>query len=128
VIDMQRPMPRLHWLAILAGIALAVATTLLGTTLLPPIPAALASFFGLFISGLLAGKVAGAAGVYHGAVVGAGFVLCEALGIVPAGSYLGDPVSDTVAVILSDALRIALAAVGGWCSRLWSSSDKGRGR
>ena len=121
-------MPRLTWPAILAGVALAVATTLLATSVLPPIPAALASFFGLFISGLLAGKLAGAAGVYHGAVVGAGFVLCEALGIVPAGSYLGDPVSDTVAVILSDALRIAVAAVGGWGSRLWSSSDRGKAR
>ena len=121
-------MPPLHWTAILAGVALAVATALLGTSLLPPIPAALATFFGLWVSGILAGKLAGAAGLYHGAVVGAGFVLCEALGIVPAGSYLGDPVSDTAAVILSDALRIAAASVGGWCSRLWSSSDMGRGR
>jgi hypothetical protein len=128
VIDTQRAMPRLHWPAILAGVALAVASTLFSSAVLPPIPAAVASVFGLFISGLLAGKVAGAAHVYHGAVVGAGFVVCEALGIVPGGGYLGDPVSDTVAVILSDALRIAVAAAGGWCSRLWSSSDKDRGR
>jgi hypothetical protein len=121
-------MPRLQWPAILAGVALAVAITLLAAAVLPPIPAAVASYLGLFISGLLAAKVAGAAGLYHGAVVGAGFVICEALGIVPGGGYLGDPVSDTVAVIVSDALRIAVAAAGGWCSRLWSSSDKGKAR
>jgi hypothetical protein len=121
-------MPSLRWPAILAGVALAVATTLISTAALPPIPAVVASYLGLFVSGLLAGKVAHGARVYHGAVVGAGFVICEALGIVPGGGYLGDPVSDTVAVIFSDALRIAVATVGGWCSRLWSSSNKDRGR
>jgi hypothetical protein len=121
-------MPPLNWRAILAGVALAVVLTLVASAVLPPIPAAVASIFGLFISGLLAGKLASAARVYHGAIVGVGSVICEALGVVPAGSYLGDPVADTVAVILSDALRIAVAAVGGWCSRAWSSSDRDRGR
>ena len=121
-------MPRLRWPAILAGVALAVASTLLSAAALPPIPAAVASVFGLFVSGLSAGKLATSARLYHGAVVGAGYVICEALGIVPAGSYLADPVSDTVAVIVSDVLRIAVAALGGWCARLWSSSDKDRAR
>lgn len=128
MIDSQRAMPRLRWPAILAGVALAVASTLLSAAALPPIPAAVASVFGLFVSGLLAGKLATSARLYHGAVVGAGYVICEALGIVPAGSYLADPVSDTVAVIVSDVLRIAVAALGGWCARLWSSSDKDRAR
>jgi hypothetical protein len=121
-------MPPLNWRAIVAGVALAVVLTLLGSAVLPPIPAAVASILGLFVSGLLAGKVASVARVYHGAIVGAGYVICEALGVVPAGSYLGEVVADTVAVILSDALRIAVAAVGGWSSRVWSSSDRDRGR
>lgn len=136
MIDTQRAMPRLRWPAILAGVALAVATTLLGAAVLPPIPAAVASVFGLFVSGLLAGKLATAARVYHGAVVGAGYVICEALGIVPGGGVLADPVSDTVAVIVSDALRIAAAALGGWSARGLgaepppgaSSSDKDKAR
>lgn len=121
-------MPRLRWTAILAGVALAVAVTLVSAALLPPIPAAVASVFGLFVSGLLAGKLAILARAYHGAVVGAGYVICEALGIVPGGGYFADPLSDTVAVIASDALLIAVAALGGWCARLWSSSDRGRAR
>ena len=121
-------MPRLRWPAILAGVALAIVLTLVTAAVLPPIPAAVASVFGLFVSGLLAGKLAPAARLYHGAVVGAGYVICEALGVVPGGGYLGDPVSDTVAVILTDALRIAVAALGGWCARLWSSSDKDKAR
>jgi hypothetical protein len=121
-------MPRLRWSAILAGVALAVALTLVSAAAAPPIPAAVASVFGLFVSGFWAGKLATAARVYHGAVVGAGYVICEALGIVPGGGILADPVSDTVAVIVSDALRIAVAALGGWSARLWSSSDTGRDR
>lgn len=128
MIDTQRAMPRLRWPAILAGVALAVAIVLLSSALLPPIPAAAASFFGLFVSGLLTGKLAILGRAYHGAVVGVGFVICEALGIVPGVSYVADPLSETVAVIVSDALAIAAAALGGWCARLWSSSDKGTGR
>lgn len=130
-------MPRLRWPAILAGVALAVAWTLLSAAVLPPIPAAVASFFGLFVSGLLAGKLAAGARIYHGAVVGAGYVIGEALGIVPGGAYFADPVSETVAVIVSDALRIAVAALGGWSARGLagpapppgaSSSDKDKAR
>ena len=128
MIDTQRPVPHLRWPAILAGVALAVALTLVSSAAAPPIPAAVASFFGLFVAGFLAGKLGSVARVYHGAVVGAGYVICEALGIVPGGGVLADPVSDTVAVIVSDALRIAVAAFGGWSARFWSSSDKGRGR
>jgi hypothetical protein len=121
-------MPPLRWSAILAGVALAVVIGLLSRALLPPIPAAVASFFGLGVSGLLAGKLATAGRVYHGAVVGAGFVICEALGIVPGGGYSSDPLTDTAFVIASDAVLIAAAALGGWCARLWSSSDTGKGR
>ena len=125
MIDTQRAMPSLRWPAILAGVALAVAIALVSAGALPPIPAAAASFFGLFFSGLLAGKLATLGRAYHGAVVGAGFVICEALGIVPGVSYVADPLAETVAVIVSDALAIGAAALGGWCARLWSSSDKG---
>ena len=121
-------MPPLHWPAILAGVALSVVLRLVGAALLPPISAAVASLFGLALSGLLAGKLAPAGRVYRGALVGAAYVVCEALGIVPGGGYSSDPLTDTVAVIASDAVLIAAAALGGWCARLWSSSDTGRGR
>jgi hypothetical protein len=121
-------MPQLRWPAIFAGVALAVVVSLLSAALLPPIPAAAASFFGLFVSGVLAGKLAIGARAYHGALVGAGYVICEALGVVPGGSYSADPLSDTALVIATDAVLIAAAALGGWCARLWSSSDRGKGR
>jgi hypothetical protein len=128
VIDSKRAMPNLRWPAILAGVALAVVIALLTAAVLPPIPAAVASIFGLVVSGFLGGIMAPRAPAYHGALVGAGFVLCEAFGIVPGSGYSGDALSDTVAVIASDALLIAAATFGAWCSRLWSSSDRGRAR
>ncbi len=121
-------MPHLRWPAVLAGVALAVAVALLGAAVLPPIQAAVASFFGLLVSGFLAGKLAKRARAYHGALVGAGYVVCEALGIAPGVTYSADPLHDTVALIVSDALLIAAAALGGWCARPWSSSDRGTGR
>jgi hypothetical protein len=121
-------MPTLRWPAVLAGVALAVAVALLGGAVLPPILAALASVFGLAVSGLLAGKLAIAGRAYHGALVGAGYVVCEAIGILPSAVSFADPLSDTVALIVSDALLIAVAALGGWSARLWSSSDRGTDR
>jgi hypothetical protein len=121
-------MPTIRWPAVLAGVPLAVVLALLGAVTLPPISAAVASFFGLFVSGILAGILAKEGRAYHGALVGAGYVLCEALGLVPALSPTTDPLTDTVAVIASDALLLASAALGGWCSRLLSSSDRDTGR
>lgn len=130
-------MPHLRWPAILAGVALAAVVALVTSAVLPPIPAAVASFFGLLISGFLAGKLAPEARAYHGALVGAGFVICEALGIVPAGGYSGDALSDTALVIASDALLIGVATLGGWSARGLagtepppgaSSSDTGKAR
>jgi hypothetical protein len=121
-------MPRLEWRAVIAGVALAGVISAIAAGLLPPIPAALASFFGLFVSGILAGKLAPAARLYHGAVVGAGYVLCEAVGLVPGPVTIADTFTDTVAVIALDALRLALAALGGWAAGLWSSSGTDTGR
>ena len=121
-------MPPLRWPAILAGVALAAVAAVASAALLPPIPAAAASFFGIFVSGYLAGKLAPAARVYHGALVGVGYVVCEAFGLAPAIGSTSDPVTDTVRVIAADAFLIAAAAVGGWAARLWSSSDMGKAR
>src|SRR5437773_12403260 len=115
-------MPPLRWPAILAGVALAVVLALLSALALPPISAAAASFFGLFVSGLLAGKLAKEGRAYHGALEGPGYVLCEALGIVPALSPTADPLTDTVAFTASDALLPASAALRGSCSPPWSPS------
>jgi hypothetical protein len=118
----------IEWRAVVVGVAAAVAIALLASVVLPPIPAAVAALFGVWLGGFLAGKRASAARVYHGALAGAGYIVCEAAGIVPTRGYLVDPLGDTLAVIASDVLLLALAAIGGWVAALSSSSGTGRAR
>jgi hypothetical protein len=120
-------MPPVRWPAILAGVASSALIAVVSAATLPPIPAAAASFFGIFLCGFLAGKLALAAQVYQGALVGVGYVLCEVLGIVPGVGPSADALSDTVVVIGADALVIAAAALGGLVAQLSSFSDTGRG-
>jgi hypothetical protein len=85
---------------------------------------------GIGIGGYIAAKWAKTAGLYHGAVVGAGWILLEALGAVPTASYSPDALTDTVFVAATDALVLFAGAFGGWRGRSEpsSSSDTGRGR
>jgi hypothetical protein len=81
----------------------------------------------------LAGKLAKNAGLYHGALVGVGYVLVEAIGLAPAPFESGgDGLAEGISIIGGDALLLALAALAGWIAAprvaSLSSSDTGRGR
>jgi hypothetical protein len=81
---------------------------------------------------LLAGKMAKSAGLYHGALVGAGYVLVEVVGLAPGPvEPSGDGLADTVWIIAGDAIVLGLAALAGWIGaprgEPSSSSDRGRG-
>ena len=71
------------------------------------------------------------AGLYHGAVVGVGYVLVEAVGLAPAPfAPSGDGVAEGLWIIAGDVLLLALATLAGWIAapRATSSSSSGRGR
>ena len=76
----------------------------------------------------MAGKWADSAGIYHGAVVGAGWIALEALGAVPTASYSTDVLADTVVIIAIDALTLFAGSIGGWLARPDPSSSSGTGR
>ena len=120
-------MPTLHWSAIVAGILISIVVTLVAHALLPPIAALVASLFGLAAGGFLAGKRGKQAPAYHGALVGVGFIVFEALGVIPGVGYV-DPLADTLAIIALDAGALAASTLGGALSRVGSSSDRGRDR
>ena len=86
---------------------------------------------GIAVGGVLAGKLAKNAGLYHGALVGVGYVLVEAVGLAPAPL---DPASgglaEGISIIAGDALLLAVAALAGWIAapREVSSSSSGTGR
>jgi hypothetical protein len=86
---------------------------------------------GIALGAVIAGKVAKNAGLLHGALVGVGYVLVEAIGLAPAPlETSGDGFAEGVSVIAGDALVLALAALAGWIAapRAVSSSSSGRGR
>ena len=79
----------------------------------------------------MAGKWANSAGLYHGALVGAGWIVLEAFGVVPSLSYAADPLADTLIVFVIDLVTLIAASLGGWSARRTapsSSSDRDRGR
>ena len=85
---------------------------------------------GIGIGGFLAGKQANAAGLYHGALVGLGWIAFETLALVPTATYSTDLVTDSVIVIAMDVATLVAGSLGGALARrgLSSSSDTGRGR
>jgi hypothetical protein len=120
--------PPLKWRAVLAGLAVAVVVALLARSFLAPIPGVIATIIGVALGGYLAGKWADSGGLYHGAVVGAGWIALEALGAVPTPTYATDVLTDTVITIAVDALTLLAGAIGGYFGRPDPSPSSGTGR
>lgn len=76
----------------------------------------------------MAGKWAKAGGAYQGAVVAAGFILLEAIGLVPSTPYAGDALSDTVTIIVLDGVTLLAGAIAGWVASPGRASSSGTGR
>ena len=86
---------------------------------------------GIALGAVLAGKLAKYGGLYHGALVGVGYVLVEAIGLAPAPlEPSGDGLAEGLTIIAGDALVLALAALAGWIAapQATSSSSSGTGR
>jgi putative membrane protein (TIGR04086 family) len=132
----QRPLPTIHYLAVAAGVLVAATIASLLRLFTPPAASIFgiaAPLCGIALGGLLAGKVAKHAGLYHGALVGVGYVVIEAIGLAPAPfASAGESLTEGLSIIAGDALLLALAALTGWIAApraaSSSSSDTGRGR
>lgn len=100
------------------------------TTQTDPTFVILAPLFGVGIGAFLAGKRVKTAQLYHGALVAAGYVLLEGTGIVPTPLGVGDNVvADSVAIIATDAVLLAVGALSGsLAARQAPSSSSGTGR
>jgi hypothetical protein len=116
--------------AVLAGLAVAVVVALAGRSFLAPIPGLAATLLGIGLGGFVAGKWADSAGLYHGAMVGVGWIGLEIVGAIPYASYSSEPLTDTAIVIVIDVVTMLAGAIGGWLARPdpLSSSGTGRGR
>jgi len=86
---------------------------------------------GIALGAYLAGKTSKNAGLFHGALVGVGYVLVEAIGFAPSPlEPSGDGLAEGLSIIAGDALLLALAALAGWIAApgATSSSSSGTGR
>ena len=126
----ERSAPRLRWRAVVGGVLVALTVALLARLTLAPTPGLVATILGVGLGAFLAGKWANSAGLYHGAMVGAGYVALEALGVAPSSSDAADVLSDTAAIIALDALLLLVASAAGYAARRdpSSSSDTGKAR
>lgn len=118
------------WRAAFAGLSVAVILAIVARSFLAPIPGLAATIIGIGIGGFIAAKWAKTAGLYHGALVGAGWIALEAFGAVPTPAFSTDVLTDTAIVLATDALVLFAAALGGWRGHpeTSSSSRTGRGR
>ncbi len=123
-----RTLPPLQWRAVIAGVAVAFVTALVARTLLAPVPGIAASILGVALGGYLAGKLAKSGGLYHGAVVGAGWIVLEALGLVPTAYDSPDALTDTLVVTALDVLTLLAGSAAGWLAWRGPSSSSGTGR
>jgi hypothetical protein len=126
----RRTLPALRWRAVLLGLSIAVVIGLVGRSALAPIPGLVATIIGVGLGGYVAGKWADSGGLYHGAVVGMGWIALEALAVVPTTAFTTDALQDTVILIALDVVTLFAGAMGGYLARPdpSSSSDTGRGR
>ncbi len=126
----------MNQIAVAAGVL--VAATIAFVLGLAAVPGAsifgiAARLCGIALGGALAGKMAKNGGLYHGALVGVGYVLVEAIGLAPSPLELSaDGLAEGLSIIAGDALVLAVAAIAGWLAapqaRSSSSSGTGRGR
>jgi hypothetical protein len=134
VIAPQRSVPPIHQLAVAAGVLVAAtsATVLrLGAFPGASIFGIAAPLCGIALGAYLAGKLAKNAGLYHGALVGVGYVVVEAIGLAPAPfEPAGVGVAEGISIIAGDALLLVVAALVGWIAapRAASSSSSGMGK
>jgi len=133
-IAQQRALPAINQIAVVAGVLVA-ATIASILRLAASSPASIfgiaAPLCGIALGAFLAGKLAKNGGLYHGALVGVGYVLIEAIGLAPAPlEPSGEGFAEGLSVIAGDALVLALAVLAGWIAapQAMSSSSSGTGR
>ena len=77
----------------------------------------------------MAGFRAKATPLYHGALVAAGYVLLEGVGLAPTTfEPRANALEDTIAVIVSDVVLLALGAAAAFLGARASSSGTGKAR
>ena len=124
----------MNQIAVAAGLVVAATVAnLLRLAASPPasIFGIAAPLCGIALGAIVAGKLAKNGGLYHGALVGVGYVLIEAIGLAPSPfDTSSDGLAEGLSIIAGDALLLLVAALAGWIAapQATSSSSSGTGR
>ena len=106
-----RSAPSVDRRATIAGLSLSIMVAAIALFLGFP---GIGAWIGAFVGGYVGGRMAGRDGLFHGAIVGALEVVALAIVTTAASTAVANVVVDTVATIVSDALLLGLATLGGW--------------
>ena len=104
-------MPKLDVRATGTGVALSLVVAILGFFFGFP---AIGELIGAGAGGYLAGRIAGRHGLFHGGAVGIADLIGVAIVTAAGSASVSNLVLDTAATLLTDALLLGLAALGGW--------------
>ena len=109
----RREPPEIRWRAVLAGGAVAFGASLLLFYVLGPGLNAVAGLAAVGAGALVAGRLARAAGAFHGGLVAAFWIVAEALSD-PFFTAPPDLVGDTAVTLVIDVALLAIGVAAGW--------------
>ncbi|MDE3192453.1 MAG: hypothetical protein KGN00_02080 [Chloroflexota bacterium] len=123
---MKREPPQIRWRAVIAGGAatlflaftLSLVAALAGSLLL----VGLAVWIGIAVGGAAAGRLAGRAGLLHGGLVAALWILASGIA-APPGSGATDVLGDTLRTVVLDVASLAVGAAAGWLGSRSAGGD-----
>jgi hypothetical protein len=107
----RNTVPTLDPVATGSGVALSVLVAIGGIFLGFP---AIAGLIGVHAGGYLAGRMARRDGLFHGAIVGALTIVVASVAASAGQPQVSNILADTLTIIVSDVLLLALSSFGGW--------------
>ncbi len=123
---MKREAPEIRWRAVIAGgaatLVLAFGISLVAA-LLGSLPlVAVGVFVGIALGAAAAGRLAGTAGILHGGLVAALWILASAV-VAPSGPASSDVLGDTLRTVVLDVASLLVGAFAGWAGSRSAGGD-----
>jgi uncharacterized membrane protein AbrB (regulator of aidB expression) len=107
----ERTLPELDARAAAAGIALTILVAIaIVAAGFPPI----FTLFGVAAGAYLAGRMAGRAGVFHGAAVGVLSIIAASVAASAGNETVTNVLADTLTIVVSDVLLLLVSSAAGW--------------
>ena len=123
---MKREAPDIRWRAVIAGgaatLVLAFGISLVAALLgsLPLVAAGV--FVGIAVGAAAAGRLAGTAGILHGGLVAALWILASGV-VAPSSPASSDVLGDTLRTVVLDVASLLVGSFAGWVGSRSAGGD-----